>query len=107
CGTSTSVDCFAAQDVRPRPTCKLRSLVLRPAISLVSINPKGPHDHPSRDPRALASSRLSPLLALEVTIIGRAAADRDRTARADPADGGRKSSLGCATHPRRTSQARV
>src|ERR1019366_10776850 len=100
-----SVDCFAAQDVRPRPTCKLRSLVLRPAISLVSINPKGPHDHPSRDPRALASSRLSPLLALEVTIFGRPAADRGRAARVDPADERGEPSLGRATHPRRTSQA--
>jgi hypothetical protein len=34
----------------------------------------------------VASGRLSQLLALEVTIIGRAAADRDGPARADPAD---------------------
>jgi hypothetical protein len=38
---------------------------------VVSINPKGPHDHPSRDPCALASGWFSQLLALEVTIIGR------------------------------------
>jgi hypothetical protein len=65
---------------------KQGSLVPRPAISLVSINPKGPHDHPSRDPCALASGWLSQLLALEVTIIGRAATDRGGPARADPAD---------------------
>src|ERR1035437_6969046 len=50
---------------------KQRSLVLCTAISLVSINPKGPHDHPSRDPCALASGWFSQLLALEVSIIGR------------------------------------
>jgi type II secretory pathway pseudopilin PulG len=37
----------------------------------------------------------------------RAAADRDGPARADPADERRKSSLGRATHSRRTPQARV
>src|SRR6266446_3779366 len=88
-------------------TTLFRSLVPRPAISLFSINPKGPHDHPSRDPCALASGRVSQLLALEVTIIGRAAADRGGSARADPADEHRKSALGRATHSRRTPQARV
>src|SRR5229473_1692526 len=67
----------------------------------------GPRDHPPRDARALASGRLSPLLALEVALSGRAAADRDGPARADPADERRKSSLGRATHSRRTHQARV
>jgi hypothetical protein len=43
---------------------------------MVSINSKSPHDHPSRDAGSLASGRLSQLLALEVAIIGRAAADR-------------------------------
>src|SRR3954462_8129307 len=42
-----------------------------------------------------------------VTIFGRSAADRDGTARVDPADEQRKSALGRATHPRRTSQAWV
>src|ERR1700730_3229637 len=58
---------------------------------------KGPHDHPSRDPRALASGWFSQLLALEVTIIGRAAADRDGVARADPADAPGGPSLGRTT----------
>jgi hypothetical protein len=44
----------------------------------------------------LASGRLSPLLALEVALSGRAAADRDGPARADPADERRKSALGRA-----------
>jgi hypothetical protein len=70
----------------PRPAHEQRSLVLRPAVSLVSINPNGSHDYPSRDPRALASGGLSLLLAGEVTIIGRTAADRDGPARADPAN---------------------
>src|SRR5271156_6013293 len=50
---------------------------------------------------------FSQLLALEVTIIGRAAADRGGSVRADPADEHRKSALGRATHSRRTAQARV
>src|ERR1700756_3635788 len=47
-------------------------MVLYPAVSLVSINPAGSHDHTARDARALASGRLSFLLALEIAPIGRA-----------------------------------
>jgi hypothetical protein len=47
------------------------TLVLDPAVSLVSINPAGSHNHPARDTRALAQGRLSLLLALEVAPIGR------------------------------------
>jgi hypothetical protein len=56
---------------------------------------------------ALAQGRLSLLLALEVAPTGRATADRHGAARIDSADERRKSALGCATHPRRTAQARV
>ena len=56
-------------------------------ISLVSINPAGSHDHAARDARALASGRLSFLLALEIAPVGRATADRHGAARVDPADG--------------------
>src|SRR5258708_6660983 len=42
------------------------SLSSYPAVSLVSINPEGSHNHPARDPRALAQSRLSLLLWLEI-----------------------------------------
>jgi hypothetical protein len=38
---------------------------------------------------------------------GRAPANRDRIARADPADKHGESALGCAAHPRRTAQAWV
>src|SRR5258707_15647962 len=69
-----------------------------PAESLVSINPAGSHNHPARDPRALAQSRLSLLLALEVVPTGRATADRNRAARADPAHERREPALGRATH---------
>jgi hypothetical protein len=58
------------------------------------------HNHPARDPRALPQGRLSLLLALEV-------ADRHGAARIDPPDKHRESALGCATHRRRTAQARV
>ena len=40
-------------------------MVLYPAVSLVSSNPQGSHDHSARDARALAQSRLSLLLVLE------------------------------------------
>ena len=56
-------------------------------------------------PGTLASGRLSPLLALEVALTGRATADRGGIARADPEQG--EFALGCAAHPRRTAQARV
>jgi hypothetical protein len=38
-------------------------MVLYPAVSLVSSNPQGSHDHAARDARALAQGRLSSLLA--------------------------------------------
>ena len=53
---------------------------------MVSVDPAGPHDHPSRNARALASGRLSLLLALQGALTGRAAADRDGPSRVDPAD---------------------
>src|SRR6202007_2367323 len=83
------------------------ALVFYPALSLVSINPSGSHNHPARDARALAQGRLSPLLALEVALSGRAAADRGGPARVDPADERRKSALGSTAYSRRTAQARV
>ena len=70
------------------------------AVSLVSINPVGSHNHPARDARALAQGRLSLLLALEVAPTARATADRHGAARIDPADKRRKSALGRATHSR-------
>ena len=82
-------------------------VVLYPAVSLVSNDPKGSHNHPAGDARALAQSRISLLLALEVAPTGRATADRDGAARLDPANEHRKSALGRATYPRRTAQARV
>src|SRR5260370_21101055 len=69
-------------------------MVLYPAVSLVSINPAGSHNHPARDARALAQGRLSLLLALEVAPIGRATADRNEAARIDPADEHGESALG-------------
>src|ERR1700676_55088 len=82
-------------------------LVPYPALSLVSINPAGSHNHSARDARALAQGRLSLLLALEIAATGRAATDRDGTARADPANEHGEPALGRATHPRRTALARV
>src|SRR5258706_8352363 len=53
----------------------------------------------------MASGRLSSLLALDIELAGRAPANRDRIARADPADEHGEPALGCATYPRRTAQA--
>ena len=50
---------------------------------------------------------LSSLLALEIELAGRAPANRDRIARADPANEHGEPALGCATHSRRTAQAWV
>jgi transposase InsO family protein len=45
-------------------------MVLRPDVSMVSIDPAGPHDPPARDACALEQGRLSLLLALEVRPLG-------------------------------------
>src|SRR6478672_12494272 len=79
-------------------------MVLYPAVSLVSGNLQGSHDHAARDARALAQGRLSSLLALEIASTGRAAANRDGAARADPADEYREPTLGRAPHSRRAAQ---
>src|SRR5664280_1543735 len=96
--------CFAAQAAWSCPIRKQRSLVLCTAISLVPVHPSGSYNHPSRDAHPLAPIWLSLLLALEVTIFGRPAADRGGV---DPADEHGKPSLGRATHPWRIAQARV
>ena len=61
---------------------------------MVSLSLARDHDHPARDARALASCRLSPVLAMEVPLPGRAASDRGGLAGADPADERRKSAMG-------------
>jgi transposase InsO family protein len=61
---------------------------------MVSVDPAGHHDYPSRDARALVSGRLSLLLALEVAPTGRATADRYGPPRVDPADEHREPALG-------------
>src|SRR5580700_9611676 len=80
--------------------------VLYSAVSLVPIGPEGAQDRSARDALALAQGGLSPLLALEIASTGRSATNRDGAARADPADEHREPALGCAPHPRRTTQAR-
>src|ERR1700738_4482270 len=51
--------------------------------------------------------RLSPPLAVEIALAGRAPANRLRTTYADPADEYGEFALGRAAHPRRTAQAWV
>src|SRR6516165_8922571 len=77
----TSIDCAAAQSARSRSTHEWGSLVLGPAVSMVSIGPQGHHDHPARDPRALASGRLPPVPAVEIPLAWRPTEDRRGPAR--------------------------
>src|SRR5262245_3023900 len=60
--------------------------LMYPAVSLVSFNPEGSHNHPARDACALASGGFSLLLAVEIAFTGRAASDRDGPTRTDSAD---------------------
>src|SRR5438552_7318414 len=54
-GIATSIDYFAPWGAWPPSAHERRSLVLCPDLSLVSIGPEHPHDHPSRNACTLAS----------------------------------------------------
>ena len=71
---------------------------------MVSVSPEGHYGHPSRDARPLASGRLSSVLALEVALVWRAAADQRGAAHFDPANEHREPAVGSAAHPRRIAQ---
>src|SRR5260370_26633836 len=75
CGTSTTADRFAAEGERQSPPYEQRSLVLRSDVSLVSLDPEGCDDYRAGNAGSLASGRLSPLLALEIALAGRAPAN--------------------------------
>src|SRR6266566_8562443 len=45
----TSIDCAAAEGARSRSTHEWGSLILGHAVSMVSIDPQGHHDHPAGD----------------------------------------------------------
>src|SRR5258706_7495769 len=75
-----------AQGAGSRPAHKWGSLVLGPAVSMVSIGAQGHHYHPTGDPGALASGRLPSVLALEIPSSWRSTANRRGSARTDPAD---------------------
>ena len=55
------------------------------------------------DARAFASGRLTPLLALEIALVWRAAADQRGATCADPANEHREPAEGSAAYPRRTA----
>src|SRR2546429_908745 len=59
---------------RSRPAHEWGSLVLGHAVSMVSIDPQGHHDHPAGDPCALAPGRLPAILAVEIPLPWRATA---------------------------------
>ena len=67
-GAPTSADRGAAEDAWSCPPHERGSLVLRPAVSMVSVGPEDDHYHPARDPRALASRRFPSVLALEIPV---------------------------------------
>jgi len=60
---------------------------------MVPIGPPSDHNYPARDPGALASVRLSPVLALEIPLPWRPAEDRRGPPRVDPADERGKSAV--------------
>jgi hypothetical protein len=60
----------AAEGARSRSTHEWGSLVLGPAVSMVSIGPQGHHDRPSRDSRTLALGRIPSVLAVESRSLG-------------------------------------
>src|SRR5262249_32871254 len=68
------------------------------AVSMVSVGPQDDHDHPARDSRALASSRISSVLALEISLSWRPIENRCEPTCADPADERGKSLVGSAAH---------
>src|SRR3984893_1463397 len=70
----------------PRSSHEQRSLVPRPDVSMVSVDPGGRYDRPARNAGTLASGRLSSLLALEIELAGRSPANRNRIAGTDQAD---------------------
>src|SRR5258706_10104570 len=82
----TSIDCAAAEGARSRSTHEWGSLVLGPAVSMVSIGAQGHHYHPTGDPGALASSRLSPFLAGVNHVTFEPTEDGSGNAAADPAN---------------------
>jgi hypothetical protein len=70
------------------------------SLSLVPVDPQGNADYPARDIGAVAPCRVSRLLALEVLLSGRQAADRPGVAGVDPANEPREPALGCVAHSR-------
>src|SRR5258706_3710538 len=103
----TSIDCAAAEGARSRSTHEWGSLVLGPAVSMVSIGAQGHHYHPTGDPGALASSRLSPLLAVEIPLSWGPNQDRLGTTTPCPPDEGPKSPIGCGPHSCRAAPDRA
>jgi hypothetical protein len=57
---NAALDCAAAEGEWSRPAHERGSLVLSHAVSMVSIDPQGHHDHPARDPFALAVPTANP-----------------------------------------------
>ena len=101
--TSASTHRVTAEGEGACPAFERRSVVPNPVVSMVSVGFEGGHDHPARDPCALAPGRLSSLLALEVVPTRRTTADRGGPLRTHPADEHRESTLGSAAHSWRTA----
>ena len=80
--------------LRRRPVCIVICVALLVALSLATLIHLGllasmrldVHNCSPRDPRAMAQSRIPPVLALEIPLPWRSAANRRGLARADPTD---------------------
>jgi hypothetical protein len=70
-----SADHIAAEGVWSCSPHQQRSFLLRPAVSMVSIGSEYHQDHPAGDPYALASGGFPVVLAVEVPVPWRPAAD--------------------------------
>src|SRR3979490_3451657 len=89
------------------PDCESTASQMSLDQGLVTFDPFGFHDIRPETLVRWHRASFRRYLALEIRSTGRTTADRDRIARADPADEHGEFALRCAAHPRRTAQARV
>ena len=81
-------------------------LLLRMALSTISVGVERRNYCPARDDHPVASGRLSPVLALGVTLARRSAQGPTRDPASNPRDESGQPTLGRAADPRRTVEAR-
>src|SRR6266478_4097244 len=90
-----------------RPAHKWGSLVLGPAVSMVSIGAQGHHYHRPETLVRWHRAGFRRYWRWKSRPLGGRTEDRRGPARVDPADERGKSAVGCAAHPWRATQARL